>query len=433
MLKLMTSLLNDIRKNRGKTFLTLFTVALGVGILALSLSLSGWLSRMVNEKLEKEGIILNYANASWSAAGELEKTMPPQLTREVVTVLRQELPSMTAAAPLFQSLWSEISVGTKRMQIRNVMGSTEEYAAVMGLNLLEGSFFSARDVETGARKAVISQSLAVQLFGSPEQALGQTFQPPPTRFRRMGGEESVTVETFTITGVFEDPDEFLRSSYRIADLVVPVTSVLPGGANISRMLDMAYGSGVLRIQGIGAGQAEALIRQILAGEYGEDIDLAIWEGSPEGDTAAIASARETVATFSVTVNLLGIILLLTGAIGILSLMMIEALGRTREIALERALGASKGRILMEFTRRALLLTSFSVLLGLLLALVLIRPAAALLAPVFSGLGLAGLAPGLSLPGILIACLTALTAGGLLGAVPVLSLMRGSISEAVREG
>ena len=56
MRKIFTSIGNDIKRAPGKTLLTLFTVALGVGILSIALSLSAYLNTLVVEKLEKRRI-----------------------------------------------------------------------------------------------------------------------------------------------------------------------------------------------------------------------------------------------------------------------------------------------------------------------------------------------------------------------------------------
>ena len=433
MLKLFTSLANDMKKNLGKTILTLFTVALGVGILTIALSLSGWLKGIVTDRLEKDGLVLNYANAEWTESGDMERIFPPALTKDIVSVLKSDLEGVEAVAPIFNGFWSEISTDTGKFQIRNVLGTSEEYREVMKQDLLEGNFFTGKDVETGAKKAVISESLAIELFGSAGEAINRQFQPPSARFRRRGGEESTIVETFVITGVFSDPNELLRESYQIGDMILPITALLPGGSNASRMTDMIYGTGMIRIKGYSLEKAESLLRQAVAGQYGEDTALIVWEGAPNGDTSSITEARKTVATFNIVVNILGLVLLFTGTIGILSIMMIEALGRTREIALERALGASRRRITGEFLGRSLMLSAMSILLGIVLALLLLKPFAGLLGPVFTELGLSEISPSLSLPALLTTSLAALLSGGILGIIPVITLMQGSISETVREG
>ncbi|MBI9104921.1 MAG: ABC transporter permease [Spirochaetales bacterium] len=433
MIKILISIKNDIKAAPGKTILTLLTVALGVGILSIALSISGFLGDIVLDKLEKEGLIINYSNGEFSDTGELETMKPVEIDKNILSTLEVDMDGFIGASPIFSQVWSDIQVGTEKYQIRNVLGTSEEYFNIMDMELQSGSFFTSDDVATGSKKAVISSSLATQLFNSPEEAIGSTFQPPAGQFRGRGGENNVAIETFVIQGVFEDPDEFIRTSYQTADIVIPLTSIFPAGMNVSRMMDMVYGSGVIKVEGYSFNQAEAMIKQSLSSQYGDDITLTIWEGSPDGDSSTIQEARRTVTTFSIVVNILGIVLLLTGSIGILSIMMIEALGRTREIAIERALGASKLSILREFFSRSLVLTAISIMVGLILAVILIQPFAHLLDPVFEGIGISSASPSLTPAALGITIISALLAGGVFGVIPVVSLMKGSISDTIREG
>jgi ABC-type antimicrobial peptide transport system permease subunit len=93
---------------------------------------------------------------------------------------------------------------------------------------------------------------------------------------------------------------------------------------------------------------------VLTRNYGGDYLVETWEGGPNGDSWFIEEMRTTASTFSIVINLLGFILLAVASIGILSIMLLEVLGRSREIAVERALGASKFGIVKEFATRSLI-------------------------------------------------------------------------------
>ena len=96
------------------------------------------------------------------------------------------------------------------------------------------------------------------------------------------------------------------------------------------------------------------------------------EGQPAGGSADLEEARSTVRTFSLAVNLLGFVLLVTGCVGILSIMLVEVLGRTRQIAIARAFGATKGAMLREFVARSLVMVGLAAAIGVALILFLPR-------------------------------------------------------------
>ena len=135
--------------------------------------------------------------------------------------------------------------------------------------------------------------------------------------------------------------------------------------------------------------------------------------------------------FTVAVNILGMVLLLTSSLGIFSIMVMEALNRRRDIALERALGASRGKVVKEFWSWSFILSLLGALGGTLLALVLAKPVLGTLAPLvgefsqtFSGK--------IRLPAALGGIALALGCGGLLGLLPAFSAVRDNIADGLRE-
>jgi ABC-type antimicrobial peptide transport system permease subunit len=147
----------------------------------------------------------------------------------------------------------------------------------------------------------------------------------------------------------------------------------------------------------------------------------------------LEEARQTVATFNLVVNLLGFVLLITGAIGILSIMLVEVLGRSREISLERAFGASRPRIIREFFTRSVILSLISAVVGIVLSVLFSGPLQYVLGPIFEGVGASSEAATVITPlSVAIAVGSALVIGGLFGVFPVFSALNTPISEGIRE-
>jgi putative ABC transport system permease protein len=413
--------------------LTLITVGLGVAVLILAISVSTYLSQILSRELEHEGIIVNISNAEYDSEGELERVMPPQIDENVMDVLRSEVDGIYAIAPISGAFWNEVKVGERTYRLRNVVGTTEEYARVMGFELAAGDFFTKEDVEKGSKVVIISESLAKLLFGSSNDALGGIIQPPARSFSHEGGRRIATVQNFAVVGVFIDPGELKRKSYSVADLVIPFTSMLPAGANIQMIQRFMLSTTVMKVRGMEIVAVESQVREILSREYGEDLKLAVWEGTPRGESGIIEEARRTVSTFTLVVNILGFVLLITGSIGILSIMLVEILGRTREISLERAMGASRSNIIREYFTRAAILSLVSAVFGIILSLIFARPLTHLLLPLFETMGVTEAAGGVLNPfAVLIGTAVALIIGGIFGVFPVFTTLKIGIAEGIRE-
>jgi len=227
--------------------------------------------------------------------------------------------------------------------------------------------------------------------------------------------------------------ELQRTSYGVGDLIMPYTGMLPPNINIEMIQRFMLTNIALRVQGSSLKTVEAQVRSALAQQYGDKVSVQVWEGTPGGQSSTLEQARSTVATFSLVVNLLGFVLLVTGSIGILSIMLVEVLGRSREIALERALGASRRTIVREYFTRSMLLSALSAVVGLVLSVVLAAPLKHLVLPIFNGVSSADISGNVITAwaaGIGVGA--ALLVGGVFGVFPVIPALRTNIAEGMRE-
>ncbi len=435
-MRTLRSVLTSLARSPLKSFVTLSTVGLGVGVLIFALSISNAFSRLVSEQLDREGLVVMVANVEIDDDGEMQQVRPPQFDAGVIDTLLTGVSGAGAASPVAFTPWTQYVAAGSHYRFRSVVGVNEDYVEVMGLELVAGSFFTAEDVTAGAREALLSATLAEVLFGSPVDALGQVIQPPaPTQGGQQGGEarRRFVPPTYTVRGVFADPSEIQRRAYGVGDMLVPVTSAFPSNINSSFLQGFLMSRIALRVQGSGFATIESQVHGSLAQQYGDDVTVAVWEGRPDGETAALQEARSTVATFSLVVNLLGFVLLVTGCIGILSIMLVEVLGRTREIAVQRAVGASRGMIAREFLARSLIMVSAAAVIGVALSLLLSGPLTELVVPIFRGTTQAELGGTvINLAAIAIGVGSAICVGGLFGVLPVFSALRVPIAEGMRE-
>lgn len=434
------SVLASLGRSPLKSILTLLTVGLGVGVLVFTLSISSAFARLMKQELEQEGLVVMVANATISeSTGQMERVMPPQFDDKVLDALENDVPGVKAVSPIGPGMWNELIASGVTYRIRSVVSADEKYAQIMRLRIVAGTSFTTADVSSGAKVAIISRSLAEIMFKNAESAIGKTLQPPApqqpsTSSSQTRGPRPFVMPTFTVCGVFEDVGGLARTSYGIGDMIVPYTSTLPQGANIQMAQRNSLSTIALRVQGTSFTTVESQVRQALARQYGEDVSVEVWEGTPFGQTAALQQARDTVNTFSLVVNLLGFVLLVAGSIGILSIMLVEVLGRSREIALERALGAPRSAIAREYLVRSMILSSLAAVVGLVLCLALARPLELLVVPIFTGPNVAELGGSVISPiAAAIGMIAALAIGGLFGVLPVIPALRADIADSMREG
>lgn len=442
-MRTLRSVLTGLARSPVKSCITLATVGLGVGVLICALSIGSAFARTIAEHLERDGLVVMVANARRASHGGLEAVKPFQFDRQVVGALLHGVAGARAASPVTRADWTEFEIAGATYQVRSVLGVGDSYLQVMGLQLIAGSPLTAAMPATGELQALVSATMAEMLFGSPVDAIGQTIRPPMPATPVISTPDGVDVDAVldklravlappvTVRGVFADPGELQRRAYGIADMLMPATGMVPGEA-VPFMEGYLMSQVALLVEGGELATIESQVRAALAQQYGDGVAVEVWEGQPSGATADLDQARSTVRTFSLVVNLLGFVLLVTGCVGILSIMLVEVLGRSRQIAIARAFGASKGVILREFAARSLLLVGAAAALGVVLSRFLSGPLTELVAPVLRGVTAADLGGVISPGSVLIGIAAALGVGGLLGVVPVFAALATPIAEGIRD-
>ena len=422
--------LRSLGRRPAKSSLTLATAALGVAVLIFALSTSAAVERLVSERLDADGLVVAVAVADRSPGGTLGAD-GALLRKQVTATLLSDVGGVATVSSVDGVPFRSFVIGGSAYEIRTVLSVAETYLDVMALDLIAGSGFVA-----GSRDALISASLAGLLFGSPVAALGQPLQTAVPRIEIQGGVspllsgifEELFTPVFTVRGVYEDPGGVRRRAYGIADMLVPVTT-FAGENRSSHRTDFRF---VLRAAARSVAAVESQVRAALALPYGDDLSVEVWEGQPFTG-GPLAEIRSAVRTFSAAVNLLGALLLAAGCVGILSLMTVEVLSRSRQIAMSRAFGASKATIVREFLVRSVTIMVAASVLGVVLSLFLSAPLTDLVAPLLS-VDVAGgrFEPVVTPDAVAVGASAAIGAGGLLGALPVFHVLATPIAEAIRD-
>lgn len=436
MKKYITMLLRSWAASPLKFLLTIFTVACGAAILMLSFSVSSILNDEVTEALNAQGVILYAANGDWDEEGEIGLERPAQWDSQVLSYLESDIASLEAAAVAASVPFNEILTNESTYTLRSAIATDMDYFEVFSLELIAGDAMDQEDIDLGNKHIWISEETAILIYGSAEDAIGQYIRPPgETGMRGMNNRSQSIITTYTVTGVYESPSEISRRSYGIADLILPYTAVIPAGMNSSMIKDMLSRTLVLRSSDTDAEALQSSVRTVLTSVYGsdEELQLSIWEGSLSGESSYMEDLRNTVKIFSSAVNILGVVLLIVSAMGIFSIMVVESLSRRKEIALERALGASRISVLTEFFTWSIMLSLAGLVIGTIIAYFASPAVLSTITPLVGELSEDFNADASLRASAVAACASmVILIGGGLGILPAVPVVRENISETLRE-
>ncbi|MEE8440864.1 MAG: ABC transporter permease [Spirochaetia bacterium] len=407
--------------------LTLLTIAIGVGALIITFSLSFDVNGALQRSLSEVGRRVVIANAEIGDDGQIARRFPPDFDADVIRILSAEYENLSNLTFVGQGRWNRVAVNDTSYQVRSSVAASATYDDLMNLEMAAGSFFTQEDVDDRRQLVVISESTAKILFSGASQAIGQQIETAVPRIS-FGGEGqrprfSLSQVPYTVVGVFTDVSELEREAFGVGDFIIPIGTNLPAGLEINFDPTSVV---MARLTGDTVESASSHIGVILELEYGDEVVVSVWEGSPDGPDLLIEEARRSVSSFALTINVLGAIILVASSIGIFSIMLVEVLNRMREIGLRRAIGATRAGIRRFFMMQALYFSLAGSAIGTGLAFVFYSMIGASLVPFFETSGLSVNDLNLSVPGalpIVFAVGAAVVSGALFGFFPEISASR----------
>ena len=399
-----------MRHNRRRTALTMLGMAWGIATVVMLLAYGdGFGQACVNifANFGTKLMILVPGRTSMQAGGQ-KAGAQVRFTLDDIDTLTTNLPQITHITPEVGKQ-ANIQFDTRTFTFE-VTGNYPNVGSVRALKLGTGRFYNMQDQMQRARVAVIGSEAKEKLF-SGRNALGERI--------RIDG------LSYEVVGVLsakmqEGDDDINRAIY------VPFTTM-------SELKDTHYLDSIwFNYETPEYERLEQAARAVLAGEHKFN--------QTDRRALRIFNLMEQVHQFEViTIGLkilLGFIGTLTlgiGGVGLMNIMLVSVTQRTREIGVEKALGARRGHILLQFLAEALTITFMGGLLGIVLAYAVSLSVGRL--TLYSAIAKNGEAGDIRLviaPGILIVATLILTVVGLIsGMIPALRASRLDPIEALR--
>ena len=399
-----------MRHNRRRTALTMLGMAWGIATVVMLLAYGDGFGRAC------ENIFANFGNklvivvpnrTSMQAGGEKSGTQI-RFTREDVDTLATNLPQITHITPECGKT-ANIQYETRTFSWQ-VSGEDPVAESVRSLEVDEGRFYNAEDQIQRARVAVIGSEAKEKLF-SGRNALGERIR--------------VDGLSFEVIGVLkakmqEGNDDINRVVY------IPFTTM--GDLKDTHYLDSIW----FNYQTPAYEQLDQSVRSILAVPHKFN----------QADRQAVRVFNLMVQVHQFQIITLGLKILMgfigtltlgIGGVGLMNIMLVSVTQRTKEIGVQKALGARRRYILTQFLAEALTITAIGGVLGVILAYVVALSVGRLtLYSAFAKNGEAGDIRLIIAPATLLASTIILGAVGLIsGMIPALRASRLDPIEALR--
>jgi len=334
-----------MQHDRRRTFLTMMGMAWGIATVVLLLAYGAGFGRAINAIFANWGakVIGVFPNRTSMQAGGTKAGSPIRFQIGDVDYIANTVPLVKHISPqMSQSM--NVQYGNRTFSFP-INGYYPQIQKILNYPVAEGRFFDARDDDSRSRVAVIGSEAKTKLF-SGQYALGEEI--------RING------ISFQVVGVLSPKMQEGGNDDANRQVLIPFHT-------FSNFKDLKYIDGIwLDYDTYNFNGVEEGVRAALAQLHGYDVK--------DRRAVFLFNSMQQVTQFQIiTLGLkvllafIGALTLGIGGIGLMNIMLVSVTQRTKEIGVEKALGARKRDILIQFLSEALTISFVGGAVGIALA------------------------------------------------------------------
>ena len=330
--------LHAMLAHRMRTFLTMLGIIIGIAAVVSVVALGQGARAKVIDDINAMGTntIDIFPGKDWG--DEKAASIQTLNERDLDALLGQ--PYLEGASPQIAT--------SGQLRYRNktssgsVVGVGSDFFRVKGMTLTQGRLLDERDIRSRTAVAVVDGKTIASLLGKTDP-VGQV----------------VLVGTLPvrIVGVVAQETGFGPSSQS-------VNVWLPYSAVMSRLISQSHFSQItIRVKdGVQPALAEQAAVALLTQRHG------VKDFFTFSSDSIVKSVEKTTATLTLLVSAIAVISLIVGGVGVMNIMLVSVVERTREIGIRIAVGARQSDILQQFLIEAVMVSLLGGLLGIGLAM-----------------------------------------------------------------
>ncbi len=326
-----------LRRNAMRTALTALGMIIGVAAVIVMVAIGTGARTSIENQIKSAGSNLVMINAGSGGVGPVRQGSGAVTTLRATDAdaIAQQVTGIRFITPTLNTR-TQIVAETSNWNTQ-VQGANEQLPDIRSWPVQIGSFFSAADVASGAKVAVLGSVTRDQLFGAGADPVGATIR--------------INNQPFRVVGVLSSKGQAAMGQDQDDAVVVPYSTVQ------RRLLGVQHVSGITisAADDVPLAALTTQISDVLRVQHrltpGEEDDFSI-------RTQAEMASMLTSTTDTMTYLLAGIaaVSLLVGGIGIMNIMLVSVTERTREIGLRLSVGARDVDVLLQFLVEAVVLS-----------------------------------------------------------------------------
>lgn len=331
--------LGSIWSHKVRSVLTMLGIIIGVGAVIVIVAIGQGAKKQMTEDLfgTDKNIIEIFSEYIPPEGEEMGYWEMPVLTREDLEAVKK-VPGVKAV--FGTNMGFGMLVHNEKQGNPQITGIDEQYIRARKIAVTEGRPFTRNDIEGVSRVVMIDQVTRKKYFQKDEQVVGEIVE--------------IEGNPFKVIGVYESP---VPEPYRNpeGEMFMPrsLISMMYGNPEIEQISILGDNPETVAETGRLAAERLTQVKNVENVVY-RTHDMSEYENEINKFVTLITLVIGSIAGIS----------LLVGGIGVMNIMLVSVTERTREIGLRKAIGATRGRILLQFLIEAMTLTSLGGSIGI---------------------------------------------------------------------
>jgi len=337
---------STLRAHKVRSLLTVIGTVIGVMSVVTVVSVIEGMNKYVSERLVEEGSNTFYVDQFGLITDYeqyLEALKRKELTLDDARALERLSPSVEAAGAVAGSA-KDVRYRSRSVSGVRVLGVDEGYETVQRLEVESGRLLSREDILRKRAACIIGVDVVKKLFIGIDP---------------LGKEVRVGRHTFRIIGVGEKKGSLLGQS-QDNFVTIPITSFQKAFGPRSPVTLVAKAKNQASLQ-IAQDEARSILRARRKVPFSKPDDFSIMST----ETFMEIYRKFTSAAYMATIGIASLSLFV-GGIVIMNIMLVSVTERTKEIGIRKAVGATRGEIMVQFLIESLILSGSGGIVGVLL-------------------------------------------------------------------
>ncbi|MEI8216363.1 MAG: ABC transporter permease [Eubacteriales bacterium] len=328
--------IKSIKGSKLRSFLTMLGIIIGVASVIILVSLIDGMSKDMEASFAKMGTNLISVNVMGRGTNRSVSI------NQIETMMTENQDTLASYSPVINVNSAIVKYETKSVDTTTITGTNENYNEIKNINLSSGRYIEYIDVSRLNKICVVGSYIVTKFFPGANP-IGQTIK--------------INGNAFKIVGVAEVAEDSTASS-NDDKIYIPYTMAMriSGKGTIGSYSFSAVNKDTID-------QAMAAINKLMLSVFGNENAYRVFN-----QASMIASVNSLTSTLSLVLVGIAAISLVVGGIGIMNIMLVSVIERTKEIGIRKSLGAKRKDIMRQFVIEAATTSSVGGIIGIIVGI-----------------------------------------------------------------